>query len=147
VHPTRPTDFSRARRAGVRAFTLVEVLAALLMMSIVVPVTMQAVAVASRAGLMGQRKAAAMRVADRVINETVISGQALSTSSSGSVMEGDATYAWTLASESWSEDPLTVLTVTVQFIVQGETYAVSASTLIDPNVGATTSSSPTNPGL
>lgn len=124
-----------------------EVLAALLMMSIVVPVTMQAVSVASRAGLMGQRKAAAMRVADRMLNETVISGQALSTSSSGSVMEGDATYVWTLASESWSEDPLTVLTVTVQFIVQGDTYAVSASTLIDPNVGATTSSSSATPGL
>lgn len=147
MHPTRPTDFPRARRVPVRAFTLVEVLAALLMMSIVVPVTMQAVSVASRAGLMGQRKAAAMRVADRMLNETVISGQALSTSSSGSVMEGDATYVWTLASESWSEDPLTVLTVTVQFIVQGDTYAVSASTLIDPNVGATTSSSSATPGL
>jgi hypothetical protein len=70
----------------------VEVLAALLMMSIVVPVTMQAVSVASRAGLMGQRKTAAMRVADRILNETVISAQALSTSSSGSIVEGDATY-------------------------------------------------------
>jgi len=123
----------------------VEVLAALLMMSIVVPVTMQAVSVASRAGVMGQRRAAAMRVADRILNETVISAQALSTSSSGSIVEGDATYVWNLASESWSEDPLTVLTVSVQFVVQGDTYAVSASTLIDPNVGATTSSSSASP--
>jgi hypothetical protein len=124
---------------------VVEVLAALLMMSIVVPVTMQAVSVASRAGVMGQRRAAAMRVADRILNETVISAQALSTSSSGSIVEGDATYVWNLASESWSEDPLTVLTVSVQFVVQGDTYAVSASTLIDPNVGATTSSSSAAP--
>jgi type II secretory pathway pseudopilin PulG len=147
VHLTRPTNLFRANRASVRAFTLVEVLAALLMMSIVVPVTMQAVSVASRAGLMGQRKAAAMRVADRILNETVIGGQAMSTSSSGSVMEGDATYVWTLASESWSEDPLTVLTISVQFVVQGDTYAVSASTLIDPNAGATTSSSSATPSL
>jgi hypothetical protein len=52
---------------------------------------------------------------------------------------------WNLTSESWSEDPLTVLTVSVQFVVQGDTYAVSASTLIDPNVGATTSSSSAAP--
>jgi len=123
---------------------LVEVLAALLMMSIVVPVTMQAVSVASRAGVMGQRKAAAMRVADRVLNEMAITGEGLSGSTSGSIAEGDTAYVWNLTSESWSEDPLTLVTVTVQFVVQGDTYAVSASTLIDPNAGATTASSPTS---
>jgi type II secretory pathway pseudopilin PulG len=122
----------------------VEVLAALLMMSIVVPVTMQAVAVASRAGLMGQRKAAAMRVADRVLNEMVVTGDALSSSTTGSIAEGDAVYVYTLSSESWSEDPLTVVTVAVQFMVQGETYAVSASTLIDPNANGAASSSSTS---
>ena len=54
---TEPTRRSR------RAFTLIEVLAALLLMAIVIPVAMQGMSIASRAGLLGQRKAAAMRVA------------------------------------------------------------------------------------
>ena len=141
VHQTRPTDCRRGPRARRRAFTLVEVLAALLMMSIVVPVTMQAVSVASRAGLMGQRKAAAMRVADRVLNEMAITGEGLSGSTSGSIAEGDAAYVWNLTSQTWSEDPLTLVTVSVQFVVQGETYSVNASTPIDPNSGATATAS------
>lgn len=111
------------------------------MMSIVVPVTMRAVSVASRAGLMGQRKAAAMRIADRVLNEMAITGEGLSGSTSGSIAEGDTAYVWNLTSQSWSEDPLTLVTVSVQFVVQGDTYAVNASTLIDPNTGGTTASS------
>ena len=115
-----------------RGFTLVEVLAALVLIAIVVPVAMQGMSVASRAGLMGQRKAAAMRVAERVLNELVVSGEAQQSSSSGSVAEGDATYPWTLESATWTEDAMTLLTVTVTYTVQGDSFTVNATTLIDP---------------
>ena len=123
------------RRHPVRAFTLIEVLAALLLMAIVIPVAMQGMSISSRAGLLGQRKAAAMRVAERMINELIVTGEMNQTSSSGTVVDGDTSYPWTMQSEPWGEDPMTQLTVKVVFSIQGNSYDVSASTLFDPAVG------------
>lgn len=140
--PARGTVSLSSRVA--RGFTLIEVLAALLLMAIVIPVAMQATSIASRAGMMGQRKAAAMRIADRMLNELIVTGEAKqASSSSGTVAEGDASYSWNLQSTNWSEDAMTELTVTVSFTVQGATHTVSASTLIDPGeVPATEADTP-----
>ena len=140
------TEAARFSSVGVRpvrgkarcAFTLVEVLAALLMMAIVIPVTMEGMSVASRAGVLGQRKAAAMRVAERVLNELIVEGETQQTTSSGSIADGDITYPWAMRSETWSEDAMLHMTVTVTFTVQGNNYDVSASTLIAPASSATT---------
>ena len=115
-----------------RAFTLVEVRAAMLVMAIVIPVALHGMSIASRAGLAGQRKAAAMRVAERVLNEQFVTGQLNATAANGSVTEGDTTYPWTLQSGTWAQDAMTQVTVTVTFTVQGTDYTVSASTLFDP---------------
>lgn len=123
----------RARRgARAKAFTLIEVLAALMLMAIVIPVAMQGMGIASRAGVMGQRKAAAMRVADRLLNEYVIAGQASQMGTSGTVAEGAGTYDWSLETQTWPEDAMLQLTMRVTFTVQGESFSVTASTLIDP---------------
>jgi type II secretory pathway pseudopilin PulG len=124
--PPRPTDAARG------AFTLAEVLAAMLVMAIVIPVALQGLGVASRAGLAGTRKAAAMRVAERVLNEQFVTGQLSQSSTGGSTTEGDTTYQWTLESANWPQDAMTQVTVQVTFTVQGHDYAVSASTLFDP---------------
>lgn len=124
----------RAPRSAIsrrsRAFTLVEVLAALLMMAIVIPVAMEGMSIASRAGVMGTRKAAAMRVAERLLEELVIGNQLQQSSSSGAIEDGDTTYPWTMRTEAWSEDAMLQLTVTVNFVVRGNTYDVSVSTLL-----------------
>ena len=124
--PARITPGSR------RAFTLVEVLAALLMMAIIIPVTMEGLSVSSRVGVLGQRKAVAMRVAERVIEEIIAEAQTQQGSSSGTAIEGDIAYPWTMRLENWPEDALQQLIVTVQFTVQGSLYDVSAATLIIP---------------
>jgi type II secretion system protein I len=124
--------FFRPVPASRRGFTLIEVLASLLLMAIVIPVAMHAMTLATRAGVLGQRKAAAMRVADRVLNDLIATGQAFQASTSGTTAEGDATFAWTLESQTWSEDAMLQLTVRVTFAVQGASYDVAASTLIDP---------------
>lgn len=122
----------RTRRLAISAFTLVEILAALLMMAIIIPVAMEGMTTASRVGIMGQRKAAAMRVAERLLNETVIENQTAQAASGGNIVDGDTSYAWTMRSEGWSVDAMTQLTVTVTFIVQGRSYDVSATTLLAP---------------
>jgi type II secretory pathway pseudopilin PulG len=127
-----------------RAFTLAEVLAAMLFMAIVIPVAMHGVSVASRAGTLGQRKAAAMRVAERVLEETIATSADISSTTNGTVIDGDTSYPWTLKSDAWTEDTMTELTVTVSFDLQGSTFNVSASTLYDPaaiTAAATTASS------
>lgn len=130
---SRPAEFSG------RGFTLAEVLAAMLVLAIVIPVALQGLTVASRAGLVGTRKAAAMHVAERVLNEQFVTGQLSQSRASGSITEDDVTYPWTLETSTWPQDTMTKVTVHVEFTVQGTQYEVSASTL----VSATSSTSST----
>jgi type II secretory pathway pseudopilin PulG len=126
LHPL-PTE-----RSASGGFTLAEVLAALLMMAIIIPVAMEGMSVSSRVGVLGQRKAAAMRVAERMLNELIVESQAQQASTSGTALEGETAYPWSMKSQAWSEDAMVELIVTVTFTVQGNDYDVSASTLIAP---------------
>jgi len=124
------------------AFTLVEVLAALLMMAIIIPVAIEGMSVASRVGMLGQRKAAAMRVAERVLNELLVETQIQQASSSGTAYEGDTAYPWVMRVENWSEDAMQQMTVTVSFPLQGAVHEISVATLL-PNTTATEAESGT----
>lgn len=114
-----------------RAFTLVEVLAALLFMAVLLPVTVNAVRVASRAGQVSDRKAIATRVAERVMNELLVTGALSQNSASGRIDERDRTYEWHMRSETWAEDHMNLVAVTVTYEVQGQTYDVNLATLYD----------------
>ena len=123
---------------------MAEVLAALLFMAILIPVTMQGVSVASRAGMLGQRKATAMRLAERVLDEQIVSGQIGTATPYGSIVEDDITYPWTLRSDPWTENAtisMNLVSVRVEFTVQGHTFDMAASTLYDPLVLSTVTTS------
>jgi type II secretion system protein I len=121
-------------------FTLAEVLAALALLAIVVPVALEAVSLASRAGSLGQRKAAAARVAERVLSEYTSTGRTETGSETGRAAEAGLTYAWRLERTPWAADPLEEVTVHVTFDVQGEARSLSLSTLVDPTRTAATPS-------
>jgi prepilin-type N-terminal cleavage/methylation domain-containing protein len=129
---TGSTDRPRPGRHG---FTLAEVLAALVLMAIVVTVTLEGVAVASRTEVLGQRKAAAARVAERVLDEFLVLGDTAQSTASGTIIEQDVTFNWHLQATNWTEDAMTMLTVQVTFNVQGNDYDVTVSTLFDPTAG------------
>ena len=113
-------------------FTLAEVLAALLFMAIVIPVAVQGLRIASRAGTVSERKAVAMRLAESKLNELVVTGEWQSTAQKGTIQEGFRSCPWQLASEPWSEDGLMrLLTVHVTVPVEGQAYDVHVSTLVD----------------
>src|SRR6266851_5890023 len=95
---THPWSGVKRARA---AFTLAEVLAALAFMAIVIPVAVDGLRIANRAGQVGQRKAVAARIAERVLNEVVITGQFRSTTQRGTVQEGVQAYQWFMRSEPW----------------------------------------------
>ena len=134
-----PIHFTRS--AVKHGFTLVEVLAALVFMGILLPVTVRAVRVASQAGQVGERKAVAARVAERVLNEMLVTGGLRQSSASGRIEERHRFYQWTLRSETLTEDRMSLVTVRVTYDVQGKEYDVSLSTLFD-STQTTTSQSP-----
>jgi hypothetical protein len=120
-------------RNGNRAFTLAEVLAAMLFMAIVIPVALQGVRIASLAGEVGQRKMIAARIGNKVLNELNVTGQLQNAARSGSVHEGGLDYNWSIRSAIWTEDttsPMTLVTMTVAYKAQGKTYDVKLSTLV-----------------
>ena len=114
-----------------RAFTLVEVLAALAFMAILIPVAMEGLRVANLAGQVGQRKADAARIAERVLNEMLITGQAASSTRGGTVLEANREYRWSVRSEPRVADGMRLLTVEVIFPVQGRNYDLRLCTLVD----------------
>jgi type II secretory pathway pseudopilin PulG len=124
---------ARAVKRALRAFTLAEVLAAMMFMAIVIPVAVQGLRIASLAGEVGQRKIVAARIGNKVLNELKVTGQLQNTSQNGVVKEGGLQYRWSLHSEMWPEDttsPMNLVTLTVAYTAQGKNYDVRLSTLL-----------------
>ena len=113
------------------AFTLAEVLAAMAFLAILIPVIAECLAIASRAGEVATRKTEAVRVADRILNESIVTTNWNQSSQSGTVNEGIRQFDWTLNNEPWNQDPIRLLTVQVKYSVQGKEYTVQLSTLAD----------------
>jgi prepilin-type N-terminal cleavage/methylation domain-containing protein len=129
---TQPITAAKRRRAG---FTLAEVLAALLMMAIVIPVAMQGLRVASMAGEVGQRKMVAARIGNKVLNELKVTGQLQNSGRTGVVQDHGINYRWTLKNQLWTEDTqsqMSVATITISFTAQGRNIDVHLSTLLPP---------------
>ena len=117
-------------RRRCRAFTLAEVLAALLFLAIVIPAAIEAIHIATLAGEVAARKGGATRVADRILNESLVTTNWGSGTQNGTVTEGTLDYRWTLTSQSWPQDPaMQMVTAEVKFSAQGKDYAVKLSTL------------------
>jgi general secretion pathway protein I len=122
------TATNKSREAG---FTLAEVLAALLFLAIVIPAAIQALHVASLAGEVSVRKGAAARVADRILNESIVLTNWNGATQSGTLTEGARTFDWTLSRQDWAVDTMQLLTAEVKFSAQGKDYSVKLSTLTD----------------
>src|SRR5438445_13874346 len=93
--PTIIRPWPAVKRARA-AFTLVEVLAALTLMAIVIPVAVDGLRVANLAGEVGQRKAAAARIAERMLNELMVTGQLRGATQNGVVQEGAQQDQWSM---------------------------------------------------
>jgi hypothetical protein len=129
--PTRRRSCAAKLLAG---FTLAEVLAALLFMAIVIPVTIEGVRIANVAGQVSERKVVAARIAERVLNELVVTHEWQSTSPRGVVRDGSQEYEWQMRLEPWDQGVLRQLSVEVTFLVQGRNCDVRLCTLVDPTM-------------
>jgi hypothetical protein len=131
------------------AFTLAEVLAAMLFLAIVIPVAVEALHISSLAGEVAARKGGAARIADRVLNESLVTTNWTGREQNGRISEGAIDYRWTLSVQDWPQQgqgqvsrlnsliTMDMLTAQVFFQAQGRDYSVTLSTLASP---------PTQPG-
>jgi len=120
-----------ARRHGRAGFTLAEVLAAMLLLAIVVPVAIEGLHVASTAGTVAARKAEAARVAEQILNESVIQLNGKPANQSGTVVANGTEFHWTLRNEQWPADAMQLLTAEVTFAAQDRSCLVRLSTLVN----------------
>lgn len=136
-----------SRRRHSSAFTLAETMAALVFLAILIPAAVEALHVASGAGEIAVRKSEAARVADRVLNESLVMTNWTSGQQSGNTGEGADQFHWNLTSQNWSADTMELLTAEVSFSTQGRQYSVKMSTLANSqtqttSTGGTTSTTP-----
>ena len=121
-----PTHSGRRRPS---AFTLAEVLAALMFMAIVIPVAVEALHVAGVSGEVAVRKAEAARVADAILNEHIVTTN-WNQAATGTVTQNGHTFQWSLRNETWPADSgMDLVTAQVDFSAQGRTFSVRLSTL------------------
>lgn len=122
----------RRRQRHSAGFTLAEVLAALMFLAIVIPVAVEGLRVAAGAGEVAARKGEAARVADRVLNETIVTTNWNQAYQSGTGYENGHEYRWTVQKEQWQQDQMQVLTAEVKYLSQGRQCAVRIATLVNP---------------
>ena len=108
----------------------------MLFLAIVIPAAVEAMHLASLAGEVAARKAAATRVADRILNESLVTTNWTGGTQSGKTGEGTLDFDWTLTTQTWPEDSaLQLVTAEVKFTAQGKDYSVKLNTLaVQPGV-------------
>jgi|SRR5215471_3513074 len=131
----QPKNRNGVRAAHLSAFTLAEVLAALLFMAIVVPVAVEGLHIASLAGAVAERKGEAARVAQRLLEESLVTTNWNQALQRGEVTEGQRQFRWTLRNDPWNQDPnqnvMQQVSVEVFFTAQNREYSVRMSTLVN----------------
>ena len=140
-----------ARKSSKTGFTLVEVLLSLALIALIMPVVARGLNMASLAGEVSQRKALAMRLAERVLNETIITSQWTQVGQAYNETVGNVTMRYVVRNDPWTalNNPITLqtinavnttyvnpnnlhlLTVDVSFPAQGQTFTVHLSTVVD----------------
>ena len=118
-------------RAG---FTFAEVLAALVFMAIVIPVVMQGISIANRAGVGAERKEIAVQLAANMLNQLSVSNLWQTAQASGTFEQDYPGYAWSMQQQTWPDGDMQQLTLEVTYPLQGGIFAVELSTLVDDSV-------------
>ncbi len=112
-------------------FTFAETLAAMLFMAIVVPVMVQGMTIANRAGVAAERQREAVELADRLLTELVLTDEWRDSEAEGDFGDDWPGYRWALNDGDWEEDAMQAVSVKVYFKVQGQELSVELTTLVE----------------
>ncbi len=112
-------------------FTFAELLTAMLFIALVIPTALQGISLANRASILAQRKIDAVYLADRMLNELIVTESWEDGARSGEFSEPWEGYRWRLYEEPWMEESMLHLTMVVYFQTQDHEYNVHLSTVVD----------------
>src|SRR5437667_10812877 len=87
------------------AFTLAEVLAALVFMAILIPVALEGLSIASRSGEVAARKSEAALVAESILNEHIVTTNWNTSLQNGTVRYGTRDFNSPMRNDPWTQDP------------------------------------------
>ncbi len=110
-------------------FTITEALAAMLFAGIVLPVAVEGLLEASRAGMMAKESRTAAQLGDAKLTELMATETWRDAETEGDFGEDYPGFYWRLDDEGWSEDTMRVVHLTVYFQVKGREHHVTLSTL------------------
>lgn len=114
-----------------RPFTFIEVLAAVVVVALIVPVAVQGINLARRLNADDERIELCSRLADEKLSELLVTGDWQENENEGT-FEDEPLYAWSMETDSFSDDDdpsLTVVTVTVTLTDAIRPTSVSLTTL------------------
>ncbi|HUS57233.1 MAG TPA: prepilin-type N-terminal cleavage/methylation domain-containing protein [Planctomycetota bacterium] len=112
------------------AFTLVEVLAALVLAAIVLPVAMRGISLATMAASNAKHQMEAASLAEAKLAELGVSGNWQMSNLAGDCGRDWAEYRWAGELSDWGDNTLRQLTVSVYWTARGSERAVSLTTLV-----------------
>jgi len=121
-------NYFNRHRADRSAFTLIEVLATMLLMAIVLPVTMRGVSLSVAAAGTARHLAEASMLGEAKLNEWVVTGDFATAGSLGDFGDDWPAYAWTIQTTS-REYGLTEVTLTVSWQERGQVKTLVLTTL------------------
>lgn len=118
-----------------RGFTLVEVLAALLLVAVVLPVMMGAINTATHVGGLAQDRTEAAVLGENRLNEIIIDESWQFGDDSGEFQidaddPGVSRYTWELRVEPWQDPSVRKLTMTVRWERRGRAQSITLTTAV-----------------
>ena len=140
----RPNLISRRSKIADRsAFTLVEVLATLMLVGVVLPVVVRATGMSAQLGAWSDRQATAASLADAKLAELIVTGDWELGDDDGR-FEADTygrhadRFAWELTIDDWNSATFKQLTITVTWTSGSREKQVALSTVVPaPTTGGT----------
>ena len=100
-------------------------------MALVIPVAIEGLRVAARAGQAAERKSVAVNLADSLLNEMIVTKRWQdSGGQDGSFGDKWPGFRWTLKNEPWNEEAMRIVSVEVSYPVQDKDYSVVLSTVV-----------------
>ena len=128
---------------GARAFTFVEVLAAMVFLGILMPVVISALLTANRAAVVAERSTIAAQLGENKLGELLIGDAWSSANASGDFGTEWTGYRWQLSKPSWQTGAMTELTLDVFYKVQGTEHDARLSTLVSTSLASQTTGTTT----
>ncbi len=100
-------------------------------MGVLIPVILQGLAIANRAGVAAERKTIASRLGNNLLHQYTLSNLWQTAPGSGNFAPEFQNYTWTMQQSGWAQDTMREINLTIFYPVQGQTLQISLSTLVD----------------